>query len=232
MTMTLYDLAGADPELRFSPHCWRARMAIAHKGLAVETIPWRFVEKDSIAISGQGKVPMLVDGDTVVSDSWAIARHLDEAYPNRPALFDGPAAEGLALFVKSWSETVLHPALVRLILMDIFNALHSDDQPYFRETREKAFGTSLEAVVAADPEGNRRTWEAALKPLQTTLRKQPYLAGGSATFADYIVFGVFQWARTVSSKPLLPPDDPVAAWRDRLLDAFDGLARKAKCVGA
>jgi glutathione S-transferase len=45
MSMILYDLAGADPDLRFSPFCWRTRFALAHKGLPVETIPWRFTEK-------------------------------------------------------------------------------------------------------------------------------------------------------------------------------------------
>ena len=44
----LYDLAGADPDLRFSPYCWRVKMAIAHKGLPCETIPWRFLDKPRI----------------------------------------------------------------------------------------------------------------------------------------------------------------------------------------
>ena len=39
MTIRLYDLAGAEAERRFSPFCWRARMALAHKGLDVETVP-------------------------------------------------------------------------------------------------------------------------------------------------------------------------------------------------
>lgn len=67
--MKLYDLAGASDELRFSPNCWRIKMALAHKGLSVEAVPWRFVEKEAIAFSGQKTVPVLVDADTVVSDS-------------------------------------------------------------------------------------------------------------------------------------------------------------------
>jgi hypothetical protein len=47
MPITLYDLAGDDPSLRFSPYCWRTRLALAHKGLQVETIPWRFAVEDS-----------------------------------------------------------------------------------------------------------------------------------------------------------------------------------------
>ena len=36
----LYELAGADENRRFRPYCWRVRMALAHKGLEVESLPW------------------------------------------------------------------------------------------------------------------------------------------------------------------------------------------------
>jgi hypothetical protein len=40
------------------------------------------------------------------------------------------------------------------------------------------------------------------------------------------------WARGVSSKNLLNEDDPVHSWRERMLDSFGGLARKAPGIGA
>ena len=92
MTTRLYDLAGAEPSRRFSPYCWRTKLALAHKGLTVETIPWRFTDADAIAMSGQGRVPVLLDGDKVVSDSWMIAEYLEAAYPDRPSLFGGAEA--------------------------------------------------------------------------------------------------------------------------------------------
>jgi len=88
--MKLYDLAGAEDDLRFSPNCWRIKMALEHKGLVAETVPWRFVEKDAIAFSGQKAVPVLVDGNKTVSDSWAIVRYLESTYSNRPEMFCGP----------------------------------------------------------------------------------------------------------------------------------------------
>jgi glutathione S-transferase len=36
----------------------------------------------------------------------------------------------------------------------------------------------------------------------------------------------------VSDFRLLLPDDPVTAWRGRMLDLFDGLARKSKAYAA
>jgi len=63
--------------------------------------------------------------------------------------------------------------------------------------------------------------------MRLTLKTQAYLGGDAPNYADYIVFGPFQWARVVSSFKLLAEDDPVHAWRERLLDAFDGMARKS-----
>jgi glutathione S-transferase len=46
---------------------------------ADDTIPCRFNEKNAIAFSGQDRVPVLRDGDQVVSDSWTIAIYLEDA---------------------------------------------------------------------------------------------------------------------------------------------------------
>jgi glutathione S-transferase len=226
MAIRLYDLAGADPNLRFSPYCWRAKFALAHKGLAVETIPWRFTEKDVIAFSGQERVPVLVDGDKTVHDSWAIASYLDDAYPDRPSLFGGAASRAPTRFLNGWADTVLNPGIMRFVLSDIFAKIHAKDRDYFRTTREQRFGMSLEAY-GAEREKHLPAFRQSLTPLRTTLAAQPYLAGERPAYADYIVFGSFQWPRCISAFALLEADDPISAWRDRMLDAFDGMGRKA-----
>src|SRR3546814_1325539 len=103
MTRTLYELVGAE-DRRFSPYCWRIRMALAHKGLDAELEPCRFTEKHKLAFSGQKLVPVLVDGERVVNDSWAIACYLDEAYPDAPSLLGGPIGRGTARFLNLWTE--------------------------------------------------------------------------------------------------------------------------------
>ena len=70
-----------------SQFSWRTRLALAHKELAFESRPVRVSDKAAIAFSGQDKVPILVDGDTVVSDSWRIADYLETSFPERPSLF-------------------------------------------------------------------------------------------------------------------------------------------------
>ena len=172
MSITLYELAGADPALRFSPYCWRIRLALAHKGLACEGVPWRFTETDRISFSGQGKVPVLVDGGTTVADSWAIAEYLERSYPAGPSLFGGDA--GHLRFINSWADTVLQPGLARLIVRDILDVLGDGEKPYFRQSREAAFGMALEAVVA-DRDTRVQTLRSSLSPIRNVLRHQPWL---------------------------------------------------------
>jgi glutathione S-transferase len=231
MTITLYDLAGAEANRRFSPFCWRTRMALAHKGLEVETVPWRFTEKDKIAFSGQGRVPVIIDGDRTLADSSAIAGYLETSYPDRPSLFGGETGSALTRFVQNWAESVLHPGVVGFVVLDIHRHIGPDDQAYFRQSREERFGTTLEEVVK-DRDARLPAFRESLGPLRRTLERQDFLAGAAPAYADYIVFGAFQWARAISDYELLAADDPVAAWRGRLLDLFGGLARKSPAYGS
>ncbi|KGM31243.1 glutathione S-transferase family protein [Inquilinus limosus] len=227
--LKLYELAGADAALRFSPHCWKTRMALAHKGLEAERIPWRFTEKEAISFTGQGLVPVLVHGGETICDSWRIALHLEERFPDRPSLFGGPAAMPLARFINSWADTTLSPAIARVIILDILGRLHEKDRAYFRASREQRFGRSLEEV-AADRPANLAAVRQALLPVRRALAAADFIAGPAPAYADYCVFGLLMWARCISPVELLETGDPVFAWRDRLLDAFGGMARASPCA--
>ena len=226
MAIKLYDLAGAEDERRFSPNCWRITLALAHKGLSFETIPWRFTEKDAIAFSAQGAVPVLVDSTHTVFDSWRIAVYLDEAYPDRPMLMDSEQARGAIFAFKNWCERSVHSAVFRIIILDLFAHLHDKDKAYFRESREKRIGTTLEAF-GSDRSGALVALRQALDPVRPVLVEQPFIGGRSPSFADYILFSAFQWARVMSPIRLLEPDDPLYAWRERLLDLHGAIARRA-----
>jgi glutathione S-transferase len=227
----LYELAGADAGLRFSSYCWRSRLALLHKGLPFETIPWRFTDKEAIAFSGQGRVPVLVDGETVVFDSWAIADHLERAYPDAPSLFGGNTGQALTRFVNTFVDGVINPVISRMIVADIVPLVHEKDRAYFRASREQHFGEPLEAV-SARRETDVSSFRLWLDPLRRVLADQAFLGGASPMYADYIFFGSLQWARCVSTFELLAGDDEVLfGWRERLLDAFGGHARRAPHAG-
>jgi glutathione S-transferase len=222
----LYELAGENPGLRFSPYCWRSRMALLHKGLEFTTLPWRFTEKGAIAFSGQERMPVLVDGETVVFDSWAIADHLEREYPEAPSLFGGDAGRAAARFINEFVDSVVNAGIAPLIVSDILPLLHEKDRAYFRTSREQRFGKSLEEVTA-NREIEVAHFRRSLEPLRRVFVHQPFLGGEIPLYADYILFGSLQWARCVSPFELLAKGDPVFAWRERLLDAFDGHGRRA-----
>lgn len=229
--LKLFELAAADPDVRFSPHCWKTRMALAHKGLEADRIPWRFTGKEDIAFSGQGLVPVLVDKGEIVSDSWNIALFLERRYPDRPSLFGSPDAMPLCRFVNAWADSVLLGAIAKVILLDIHRSVDPGDQEYFRTSREKRFGATLEAV-SADTAGRLAEFRSALAPMRLVLGSQAYLCGAAPGYADYCVFGMFMWARCISATELLAPDDKLVPWRERLLDAFGGMARQAAIAAA
>ncbi|MCG6206804.1 glutathione S-transferase family protein [Rhodopseudomonas sp. HC1] len=225
MTLKLFELVGTDAARPFSPFCWRTRMALAHKGLDAESIPWRFTEKSALVPYGSEKVPVLLDGDKAIADSWSIALYLEDTYPDRPSLFGGEGGRAMARMLNAWGDLVVVGGIFPMIVADIPPHLGPDDAAYFRKTRGARFDKSLEEVTAgrdAAVTGFRKS----LDPMRMTLKTQPFLGGAQPNYADYIVFGGFQWARVVSSFALLETSDPVYAWRDKLLDAFGGMARK------
>ena len=58
------------------------------------------------------------------------------------------------------------------------------------------------------------------------LTYQPFIGGSSPLFADYIVFGAFQFARVVSSYQVLATDDPIRDWFERCLALHGGLGAR------
>ncbi len=226
MSIVLHDLAGADPDVRFSPYCWRSRFALAHKGQPVETVPWRFTDAGAIAFSGQGKVPVMRDDATVVSDSWAIAEYLEQRYPT-PTLFGGPTGLAHARFVNAWTDAVLVGGIARFIMRDLVDVIDPKDVAYFRSSRESRFGKRLEAVQDGR-EDALAGFRQSLSPLRLVLRRQPWLGGAAPSYADHIVAGTLMWPRCASRFELLEPGDMVAQWLDRVLDLYGGLGRAAK----
>jgi glutathione S-transferase len=224
VTVVLYDLVGRD-DRRFSPHCWRTRMALAHKRLEYEDRPTRFTEIGRIGDGQIKTVPAIDDNGRLVVDSWAIAKYLEETYPERPSLFGGAGGEAVTLFVQSWCATVLHAQLIGMILLDIWERLATEDQDYFRHSREQRFGRPLEQVQAGR-ETRLEGFRDSLQPLRMTLKNARFLGGAEPLYADYLVFGAFQWARVISPFQVLDADDPVHAWLERCLDRHDGLGRR------
>lgn len=224
MTILLYDLVGADPSRPFSPHCWKAKMALAHKGLDFRAVPTRFLDVPAVEGGISKTVPVIRDGEKVVADSFDIALYLEDTYPDRPTLFGGEGGKGMARMIERWTQLTLHPFLGIAALTDIHAMQDQPNKTYFRESREKRYGGKPLEAVSPDREGKRQAFLASLEPLRSTLTYQPFIGGPTPLFADYIVFAAFQWARIASPFEVLAADDPIQAWFGRCLALHGGLA--------
>ena len=69
----------------FSTNVERVALAAAHKGLDVEWVDVPYDDRTEVLrVSGQELVPVLVDGDLVLTDSPRILEHLEERFPEPP----------------------------------------------------------------------------------------------------------------------------------------------------
>ena len=94
----------------YSTNVERVALALAHKGLEVESVAVDPADRSPLReLSGQDLVPVLVDGDAVVTDSTRILHHLEERFPEPPLFPAEPAARAevevfLDWFNRAWKR--------------------------------------------------------------------------------------------------------------------------------
>jgi len=220
----LYELISTHG-LALSPWCWHVRMALAHKGIEAEIIQGRFTEKAPLEIRGGKTYPLLEDTDgQVLTDSNDIIFHLEATRP-APTLFPGmDSGKALYRFLHRYAQTMLFPTLAQMIIADIPDLLNGADRDYFITSREARFGKSL-ADVSAGREDLRPMLKLKLDPFRKAMTEGGFVNGMAPAMADYLLFGILQWARVCSSFQVLEEGDPIADWMESMLDLFNGLGR-------
>ena len=182
-------------------------------------------DKAAIGFSGQAKVPILRDDDKIVRNSWAIALYLEREFPDRPSLFGGAVGEGLTQVFNVWVDRELIPAVVPALMLDVLDCMVGADAAHYRAQIEGAFKRSFEALH----EGGRplTDFRRQLQPL-TRFWSRSISRRPDPSYADYVLFGVPQWARVVSLEPLFEARDPLTDWFERMLDLFRGVGRNER----
>ena len=225
MSLIFYERVGHEGR-RPSPFSWRIRYALAHKGVDFEVREVRFADVETIrSLSGQHLTPVISDGDTVVHETWDIACYLEDRFPDRPSLFGGAAGRGMARLINLWSDTQLGVPLRRVIYADFPAVLDAGDRAYFRASRERDLGMSLEAACS-DPAAKLMAFQQACAPLERTLAGQPFICGSAPAYADYIVFSVFQMARLGSPKEVVAEGSAINPWRARMIAFYGNLGER------
>ena len=222
--LELWELGGRD-DCRFSTYSWRTRLALHHKGLPFAAHPVAVSDKATIGFSGQDKVPILKHDGRVIADSWAIALYLEKEFPDRPSLFGGETGGTLTHVFNVWTDRELVPALIPYLMRDVLDCVNEADGAHLRGHIEGAMKKSLEELTASREQAVS-TFRRKLQPARKALEKKAFLGGAAPTYADYILFGLLQWARVTSSAKVLEDTDVIASWFDRVLGLYDGVGRK------
>ncbi len=158
---------------RFSTNVERVALALAYKGLEVESVVITYDDRSAVVeASGQGLVPVLVDGDEVVPDSVRILRHLEARWPD-PPLFPRDAARRAELDV----------------FLDWFNRVW------------KLAPNAIEAELESEEPDERRIEEhaaamrASLDVFEDLLDGRDHLFGDAFSAADCAAFPFLKYAR-------------------------------------
>ncbi len=228
----------------------KVRLVLDYKGLAyrkIEVVPG-VGQLELFRMSGQTRVPVLKDGNTVIADSTSIALYLDGLYPDRPIIPTNPQQKANCLLLEQWADDAIGTKGRKILLEGLKNSnLRTSILPTGtpdllknligsipREALDVlALGVGLtpEAIRAAKAEMHR-----SLESVCLLLAQNPYLTGDTPTLADLTIAGL-SLVLKIPDGPYLnipenlkgkgipgfadnPDYDLFFTWRDRLYADF------------
>jgi len=228
--LVLRDLAGKS-DARFSPYCYRIKLALLHKRLPYITKPWRFTEKDVLpkdswrnAGKPTGRVPVLEDlnENVTIQDSLRIASYLDEVYPDKLLIGNDAVRRNFSTLLHNHLDRNVILALAPLIIDSIYQSVAEKDKGYFLETRGKAYNNNFAAAQAANRAGKGRVaFQRSLGSIREVLKTSEFMSGTVPGWYDFQVMGVVLWGRAVDSdfmSTVLEPTDVVKQWINKMDD--------------
>jgi glutathione S-transferase len=213
-----------------SPFCLKARIC-----LHVKEVPYRRVtvtlrrRRELRRLNPLGKVPVLVQGDQVIADSSAIARHLEAWRPEPALLPTEAAARAYSDLIEEWADEALYPIVVAFKWLNPANrdaALANTVRELEAGLLAPLVGRSLVRYVhrryrlqgyAPEALGQfEDRMRANLETLGALLAGKPFLLGRAPVLADVAAFVQLSWMRRYAEARLLDDAPVVRAWLDRL----------------
>jgi glutathione S-transferase len=157
----------------------RVRWTLQELGLDFEPITVNLLTGEHrspafLAINPAGKLPVLVDGDLVLSESVAIVLYLAEKYSDRGLTPTTPADKGRFYQWLLFAATEL-------------------EQPLWRISRHTAIYPEPRRLPA-DIRLAREDFSDVARIAEAHLRDRQYVVGNSATIADFVLAYTLDWA--------------------------------------
>lgn len=183
-------------QFRHSAFCLKVRMMLEVKGLQYQTIEVMpgLGQLAVFRLSGQRKVPVIVDGDRVVADSSAIASYLEKHHPNHPLMPGNPQHAAQAHLIEDWADTTLarvaRICLVQAATLDpaLFVALLPGDLPDpLRQAMDVVPGGLLNGLSDFVSMGERADLLTSLEQISSLLENSSWLVGNTMSLADLAV---------------------------------------------
>jgi len=146
-----------------------------------------------LKLNPAGKLPVLVDGDQVLTESAAIAIHLAEKYPDKRLIPADPA--GRAEFFR-W----------------VFFTVTELEQPLWRITKQTSLYPEGKRIPA-DIDLARGDFAAMAQVMEDHMQGRDFVAGDHVTVADFLLAYTLDWAKAVK---LLNGYPALNAYMDRM----------------
>ena len=224
-------------QFRHSALCLKVRMVLQAKGLTYRTVEITpGIDQISIfLLSGQRQVPVLVDGDTVLADSSAIARYLETREPLPALIPTDPQHAAQLHLIEDWADTTLayasRSALVEAAAKDpeLRAALLPEGLP---SLVRQAMGTLPAHWIGGFGEllnpGRQANLLASLEQIASAIQVRSWLVGEAMSIADLAVAAQLSLLRFPSSADVSlvgkgvpgfgdhPRLQPLFEWRDQL----------------
>lgn len=186
------------------PNSYRVRIFMAEKGISLPMVDVDFAKGEHrapefLAVNSLGQIPVLeLDDGTIITESVAICRYLEETHPD-PPLFGRDAVSRAK--VEMWNRRA-----ELVIFATVGNvALHSDAFFKHRLTQFPAFAETERAAVP-------RKWAWLDEELDDG---RPYLAGDEFSIAD-ITGGVTAWLCEAFGLEIPTSAKNVQRWLERV----------------
>ena len=212
-----------------SPFCNKVRRMLRHKGLDYSVVNYNgLLALNAAKLSKVGKLPVVDFDGHRVQDSAAIARYLDEKYPDKPLYPREPRALAEARMWEDWAAQSLYfyeiyfrmldpislergldlvtegrPGYERAILKFVFK------RRYPRKLQEQGLARMPREQVEA-------LFFARLEDIDALLEGRNYLGGDTPNVADFSVVGQLdELIRTSELRGRILGYPRIAAWLSR-----------------
>ncbi|HVH79612.1 MAG TPA: glutathione S-transferase family protein [Stellaceae bacterium] len=167
----------------------RARWTLQELDVPFEAVSVNLVAREHrraefLALNPAGKVPVLEDGDLVLTESVAICVHLGEKYPEKRLI---PTDLGGRAELMRWL---------------LFTATELE-QPLWRISRHTAIYPE-EKRLPADVALARDEFTAMAKVLDRHMEEREFVVGDGVTVADFVLGYTLDWAQLVGLLEELP----------------------------